>query len=335
MKHFVRKMVLFLILIGSVGAGLTFILPEEKYWGNPEYEYKLRLYKKDNYNTVFFGTSRIYRGINPLVVDSIMNLNGSEMKSFNMATHASWANETLYLYDQFLDDPKLSAGVTTVFMEFQNIMAVRPTRLLSEKAIYYQNVDHYWFILRYAADEVMVNPERLAGVLYTTSVYTLGTAINLSNIKRISTKRTVYTPEIGNEVNSRGYLTIDELSGEFEKPTEEGISTYTNNIRPFLKMDDAAFNSTFFHKLSDLIVRSNRQGIKLIFVLPPVRLTEGMIGVFNAIPASHKIEVADPDKYHELYGVENWLDRVHLNARGSKHLTDYFINAYKKLDGLN
>lgn len=73
MKPLILKSIYFLLLIFVIGAALTPLLPENKYWGNKEYASKLNEYKKDKYNTVLFGTSHIYRGINPLAFDSLVN----------------------------------------------------------------------------------------------------------------------------------------------------------------------------------------------------------------------------------------------------------------------
>lgn len=57
-------------------------------------------------------------------------------------------------------------------------------------------------------------------------------------------------------------------------------------------------------------------------MLPPVRLTEGMMAVYNRLPAENKIDVCDPAQYPELYNKENWIDPVHLNVNGSRYLTE-------------
>lgn len=330
MKSFIYKTIFFGILIFLIGYSIRYVRPRERYWGNQEYEYKLNAYKKDNYNTVFFGTSRIYRGINPLLFDSLINEGRvKQKKSFNLATHASWANETFYLYDQFLNNRSLSDSITYVFMEFQNIMAIRPSRLFDEKAIYYQNLYHYKFVLEFAASEIISRPKNTLTALYTVGAYTLATLVNFSDIKRISMKRIKEIPLHVDRINSRGFLSLTE--SELHHATPEGIKSYTDNITSFLNMKNPRYNEAFYKKSMELIERSKQKGITLIYILPPVRLTEGMMGVYNLIPNENKIQVCDPAKYSELYELESWMDPVHLNLRGSKYLSLDFINEFKNL----
>ena len=329
MRQLFKKILLFALLIFAIGIELSAFLPRNTYWGNKEYAWKINEYKKDHYNTVWYGTSRIYRGINPLVFDSLVNQNTTTpIKSFNLATHASWASETFYLYDAFLHDTTLSNGVNLVFMEFQNILSIRPGRLGSEKSIYYQNPEHYWFMLKYSIHEVFRDPKKILTSAYSISVYSLSTFLNFTNIKKINTKRDTAPPEDVEDINSRGYLGFKELKES--NVTEENIQSFTDNIRQYLYVNNREYNMAYYEKIMDLIEKSNRRGIKLIFVLPPVRLTEGMMAVYNALPEESKVDVCDPAKYPELYNKDNWIDPVHLNVNGSSYLTENVVNEVLK-----
>lgn len=329
MKKLFIKILLFAFLIFLTGIALSLFLPQNTYWGNKEYAWKINEYKKDNYNAVLFGTSRIYRGINPLVFDSLVNSEtNANIKSFNLATHASWASETFYLYDAFLNDTSLSGGVNLVFMEFQNIMSIRPGRLGDEKAVYYQNLDNYWFMIKYSIYEVFRDPKKILTSGYSIGVYSFSTLLNVTNLKKINTKRDASPPIEVQSINDRGYLGFKDLK-EVEV-TDNNIRSFTENIRQFQQTDSTFHNPVFYGRITDLIERSRQRGIRLIFILPPVRLTEGMMSVFNKLPPDNKIEVCDPDKFTELYNKENWIDPVHLNTVGSTYLTRYVTNDFLK-----
>ncbi len=325
MKQFIKQAFQFIVIVLLIGISLNLLLPENKYWGNREYAWKLKQYKKDKYNTVLFGTSRIYRGINPLLLDSLINQNSAKpMKSFNMATHASWFNETLYLYDLFIKDSSLSNGVETVIMEYQNIMSINPKKLTDEKIIYYQNLDHYRFILRYSFYEVLREPKKIITSLYSVSVFSLVSFINLTNLKRVSTKLYTKDPSEHESINERGYLGFNKMV-DGQGISNEGIKKFTDNINLFLHQKESKFNPVYYAKMMELVEKSKKRGIKLIFVLPPVRLTNGMMAVFNVLPAENKIEICDPIKYPELYELKNWIDPVHLNKIGSGFLTKHLF----------
>ena len=113
----------------------------------------------------------------------------------------------------------------------------------------------------------------------------------------------------------------------------DGIKNFTENIHLYLHQKESKFNPVYYDKMMELIDKSNQKGIKLIFVLPAVRLTNGMMAVFNALPAENKIEICDPIKYPELYERENWIDPVHLNKIGSEFLTKYLFGELNKILG--
>jgi len=332
MKKFVIRSFVFIALILIIGISLNFILPESKYWGNREYNWKIKQYRKGDYNAVLFGTSRIYRGVDPLTLDSLINQDSTKppIKSFNLATHASWLNETFYLYDQFLQDTSLSNGIKTVFMEYQNVMSINPKKLVDEKIIYYQNINHYRFILKYSFYEVLREPKKIITSSYSLGAFSFVSFINLTNMKRISTKIYEKNPPEYESINQRGYLAYAELV-KGKGTTQELISSFTSNIHQYLNQKPIDYNPVYYDKMMELIAKSKQNGITLIFVLPPVRLTEGMMAVFNALPSEHKIELCDPFKYPELYEIQNWIDPVHLNKKGSGYLTTYLFNEKEKL----
>ncbi len=332
MKKFIKRSLGFILLILMLGITLNFFLRESKYWGNREYNWKIKQYKKGNYNAVLFGTSRIYRGINPLMLDSLINQDsiGQGIKSFNLATHASWFNETFYLYDQFLNDTSLSAGVKTVFMEYQNIMSINPKKLVDEKIIYYQNLDHYRFILKFNFYEVLRQPKKIFTSAYSINAFSFVSFINLTNLKRISTKLYEKDPPEHESINERGYLGFDETI-KSQGTTMAGIRSFTDNIHVYLHQDGHNYNPVYYDKVMELIEKSKQQGIKLIFVLPPVRLTDGMMAVYNTLPKENKIELCNPRKYPVLYEPENWIDPIHLNKKGSVYLTHYLFQEFKNL----
>jgi len=328
MKKLFYKVTLFSFLILLIGSVLSLFLPRNTYWGNKEYAWKINEYKKGKYNAVLFGTSRMYRGINPLVFDSLVNQDGNHaVRSFNLATHASWASETFYLYDAFLKDTALSSDVNLVLMEFQNIMSIRPDKLGSEKTIYYQNPSHYLFMLQYSFYEVFRNPKRIPTSVYSVGVYSLSTFLNVTNIKKINTKRDSSPPMEVESINERGYLGFQELN---QVPvTDEHIRSFTDNIRQYLHTPETNYNKAYYEKIMEVIEQSRQRGIQLIFVLPPVRLTEGMMAVFNALPEENKVELCDPEKYPELYSIENWIDPIHLNKNGSLQLTSNLAQKFR------
>jgi len=331
MKKLFINIAAFSLLILTIGVALSLFLPVDPYWGNNEYDWKLRRYKEDHYNTVLFGSSRIYRGFDPMVFDSAVNRAATfSRKTFNLASHGTWATETFYLYDAFLLDTTLSSGVNLALVEFQNIMSIQPRKLTSEKTVYYQDLDHYLFMCRFSYYEMLRDPKRIPSSIYSIGAFSLTTFLNLTNLKQISTKKDTSPPMRMANTTDRGYLGFKELN-EVEV-TDKHIRSLTDNIRQYKDTGTDRYNPVFYDRVMGLIERSNQRGIRLVFLLPPVRLTEGMMAVYNAIPDENRIAVVDPDEHDLLYNTENWIDPIHFNKLGTQYFTLSVGNQY--LSGL-
>jgi len=146
----------------------------------------------------------------------------------------------------------------------------------------------------------------------------------------INTKRDTSAPVEAEEINSRGYLGFKELKEI--AVTNDNIKSFTDNIQQYIHQNNTDYNPAYYEKIMGLIDKSKLQGITLVFILPPVRLTEGMMAVFNAIPDENKIEVCDPEKYPELYNSDNWIDPIHLNTIGSTYLTQYVCKQFSRIN---
>lgn len=298
------------------------ILPEEKYWGNEKYESKIKEFKGDKYNAVFFGSSRILTGINPNYFDSVMfESTGIKIRSFNLATAGSWSNETIYLFEQFLEDTLLSRNTDIVFMEFQNIMAIQLDRLSTSKVIYYQNLDNLSFVSDFGKDEVKSDVSKIPLALSMIGLYGLATLeenLNVGKSKLLFGRNDNLTKE---ETDARGFMKLDQKLSN--RQIEATVNGYVSNIKTNLWTPASKTNDAFLFKLNDLIRRSEAKGIKLIYILPPVRLTKTMAATFHALPEKNKIQLCDVEKFPALYKPINWADKTHLNYRGSRFLNNY------------
>lgn len=320
-----------MLLAGSVIT--RSILPTDLYWGNREYSNKVTNYRTYKiYNTVFFGSSRILTGINPLVFDSLINQHYCDsLKSFNLATPGTWANETFYLYENFLNDTSLSENVNHVFMEFQNIMAIRPDKLTTDKAIYYQSVNNIDFVIRYSVNEAALRLKSFPSSLYIITSHMLAGFQCLLNFNRLNINETPFDSLALFGTNSRGYLGLTEKASSRRNISANQLDAYKRSIESNLFRTKEAYNKVFYEKCMNLIHKSKQKGIKLVFVLPPVKLTPNMATVFNALPQVNKIEVCDPKKLPELYLEINWVDETHLSADGSTYLIQSIIREFAKI----
>jgi hypothetical protein len=331
MKAFIKKIFLFIGLFALIGVVIGLIFPAKKYWGNKEYLQKLALYKNDHYNTVFFGSSRILTGINPVTFDSLANTgNTLPKKSFNFATTGTWANETFYLYEEFLRDTSLSKNVEVVFMEFQNIMAIKPEKLFSRKAIYYQSASNLKFVADYCLSEMKSGIQKIPTAAYMASSHTLAYIQNTLNFNRLN-NQTGLDSLAYKGIDSRGFLALSMNNEKRKSISVQQLADYKRSVNKHMNKPMEGCNIAFFDKCMAMIKESKKKGIHIIFLLPPVTLTKRMADVFNSLPRENRIEMCDPDRFPELYFEENWKDETHLNRMGSAYLSKYFYLEYCKL----
>jgi len=329
MKKFLSDFFLFLIVFATINISLHFIIAEEKFWGNPEFARKVKDISGGSFNTLFFGSSRILTGINPHQFDSLtMQRAGFTSKSYNLATAGTWANETFYLFDRFLSDTTISNQATTVFIEFQNILAIQPAKLGTDKVIYYQSYDNLIFMLRYSLDKARATVRNVPSSIFYAATYSIATLEHYLNVGRLSVKEKGTDSLQYGGADDRGYLALME-NEQTRNSISEHLDEYVTNISTHLTQKEVTYyNKTFYERIIKLISKSRDRGIIVIFVLPPVKLTEDMVAVFNTLPDQNKIQLCDPQEFPELFREASWADGTHLSKSGSNYLNNYLVERY-------
>ena len=326
MASFVKK----IIYYGTTTIILSFlaymVFPPPNYWGNQDYTSKIEKFRLGKYNTAFIGSSRMLTGFSPFLFDSLMNTNTTEhTKSFNLATPGSWASETNYLFEQFLGDT-VSSQVKFVFVEFQNVMAIRPDRLNDPKSRYYQNYNNLQFITAYSFEEALKDYTKIPKSLYVASSHYLAAIQNYLNIGRFNTNSSGLDLLAHQNTDQRGFLSLSKSWGNRSSITRQQMESYISNINLHYKSDNSNPNTVFLSKCLSLINKSKKRGIKVIYVLPPVKITTEMISVFNALPEMNKVSICDPNEYPEIYKLDHWADQTHLKLSGAQILTKSLVD---------
>ena len=99
MKKYLLKSLVFVVLVLILSSIIQLLAPY--YWANEGYSAKIRYINEtpEQYNTLFFGSSRMYRHIYPIIFDkrSIYPVH-----SFNVGFAETFVPETYYLLENFL-----------------------------------------------------------------------------------------------------------------------------------------------------------------------------------------------------------------------------------------
>ena len=112
MKKFYFKILIYVFLLSTTLYIIKSTVPF--HWGNPELGHKIEYFLEKKYikrisqqieieaNVLFFGSSRTYRHIDPMLFDEVTGLN-----SFNLGGNATFYLETDYLIENILNNIKI------------------------------------------------------------------------------------------------------------------------------------------------------------------------------------------------------------------------------------
>ena len=122
------------------------------YEGNRQFELKRAFYfeNEDRYNTLFMGSSRTFRHINPVAFDNILD---STFKSFNMGAVGTRNPELYYLAEHFIEELD-SGSVEFLFLELTPLF----TQEFDPDIVrmnYYVTPEEYQFVRKYLAQTNM------------------------------------------------------------------------------------------------------------------------------------------------------------------------------------
>ena len=110
---------------------------------------KLRFFAahKDEFDTLFIGSSRIYFQISPAIFDGVMRESGSPMRSFNFGIGGMHLPESAYVLEQVLNTKP--RNLRWVFIELGELQTKWPHEAAgSRRALYWHDWRRTSLILR-------------------------------------------------------------------------------------------------------------------------------------------------------------------------------------------
>jgi len=324
MKNFISRVVLFVLFFGTFSILLHHMFfQQHPYWGNTMYEGKVQQFKHTGkpYNLAVFGSSRMAVGLEPAVFDSCLATTvDKKIKTYNFSSFGTWNQENEYLFKKFLEDRSLSGNIRYVLMEYQNVMSIGWERIATDKVVYYQTLEN----LRFAWDYSHASLSSYKWLGYVP-VFLLAYAENQFNLG--SSDIFIKAKEISHAFNSYGYT---DIRTEHQQAAVIDPFQYAKSYKKYGKAGLKKLNSSYFTQVNQLQAMAAEKGIQLIWVLPPVTVTEEMMAVFNAIPTTHKLNFNDADLYPVLFQKENWYDKTHFNEKGARLFSQLVAAEFSK-----
>lgn len=318
MKRFLKNIIIFVVpfvLILSLKKGIT-----PYYLGNNTFAGKLSFFKENqnDINCVFFGSSRIYRHINPRIVDSI--LIDKNIHSYNFATTATFNPESYHIYENFIRDlPK--GQINYSVLEIQ-LLTISERNLFTTKATYWQSFKNFSYSISYILDSEQTESEKNATIVRSIK----GFMYSFFDFRLL--KNFFYSEE---PRGSRGFYSLDQELAELNTKAvrlrkEEffGDTTTLKNRIEAAKIENlkekGKLNRAHYEKLNNLIMFSKEKGIHLFFILPP-RLHQTkyskLTPILDELPEENVILLHEFEKYKSLYSMDNSFDVGHLNSKGA------------------
>ena len=300
---------------------------------------KLRSFSayKNHYNTIFIGSSRMYRHIVPDVFDRAMKSYGYSIQSFNFGVYGMHVPETYFLLKKIL--AMKPENLKWIFVELYDLQLNIPNaNIRTDRVIYWHTLKHTLWIynLILASDDHVFRKlnhfrDHTQPLLYNT--VNLGKAdVLIKHIfpqaKSIIQKSNSSEDVVFRPPGADGYLSLeDEYDHYFQQRHEE----YLRDLNYYLKDVDALTHKSQQTKhLKPYELNIIDQFIKIIqdskatpiFVITPLlEKQDHFIAAYQNGHVSTLFAFNDPVAFPDLYSPKSRFDQAHLNEQGAQKFT--------------
>jgi hypothetical protein len=347
MKKLLFRLSFFLIILIMLSKAAHLLVPY--HWGNVWYSSKLRSFNADTsrYNAVFFGSSRVYRQIDPLIFDrTVESAGGKQLRSYNLGAPATFSPQVYYLYEKFLERESKSRDLKYAFIELMEIDVIGDDLLHQERVTYWQNSSDLAFVSAAVdADPYLSDEQRRVYRLHYGESWFEGW-VGLGHFRDQILNAGYYSETYAGS-GRRGFYPLEEemlvtQSAEQRRSLAKNRAALLSKpallrqraeSSAALLTEKQKVNEVHLRRLNDLIALSQSKGIQLIFVLSPRNVTKGVAGLFQSLDPAHRLSLANAELYPEFYSPEGSFDAGHMKTNASRRYSaELGRNAVKVLN---
>ena len=327
-------------------AGLRVVLPFPEIDGGVSQKFRFFAAHKDEFDTLFIGSSRVYFQISPAIFDRVTRENGMPTHSFNFGIGGMYLPETAYLLEQILDlKPR---NLKWVFIEYDEVQTKWfPENQTSRRALYWADWKRVSLLLRKLTDAGtdplwLPSPAKLRDIVLrqkdeknTRSLLTFYAGQFEKNFTNVARATDVLQYFLGSDTKERraSYLGVAS-NGYVTRPNRmspKQITAYERGLA-------AAMAQTETHPLSPYAVEAYRQcaqevrkiGAMPIFLIMPsttqINVATGNTGLTSVVMAFN-----DPRTYPGLYRSDVRRDEQHLTKSGAEEFTRILATNFVEL----
>jgi hypothetical protein len=286
----------------------------------PQVGARLRYFaeRKDNFDTVFIGSSRIRHQIIPELFDQETALRGLPTHSFNLGYSGMWPPESFYLLRRVLalHPRKLRYAVIELMdYRFGETEFRRPTL----RMLYWHDWRHTAMAGRAVVESSLLPGEKYRlllrhSALFSERLFNPGRAADWLVDRYFPSK----FKEDSSWQKRRGFDPEMEDAGVWTDWARADFVRQVDALRASLTPQTA--RPGFASALRDLIADLRRAGVKPLFVIAPtLRVSENLV---NGLPEGITVSAFNhPDEYPHLYLLDAHADARHLNMAGAVEFT--------------
>ncbi|MGC2625950.1 MAG: hypothetical protein WA269_03860 [Candidatus Udaeobacter sp.] len=317
-------------------AGLRVVLPFPEIDGGVSQKFRFFAAHKDEFDTLFIGSSRVYFQISPATFDRVTRESGLPTHSFNFGIGGMYLPETGYLLEQILDlKPR---NLRWVFIEYDELQTKwSPENQTSRRALYWADWKRVSLLLRKLTDAGtdplwLPSPAKLRDIVLsqkneknTRSLLAFYTGQFEKNYTNVARAADVLQYFLGRDTKERRVRYLGVASDGYVTRPNRMSSTQVAEYERGLA---AAMAKTDTHSLSPYAVEAYRQcaqevrkiGATPIFLITPsttqINVATESTGLTGVVMAFN-----NPRSYPNLYRSSVRRYGQHLTKSGAEEFT--------------
>lgn len=344
-RLFLSKALVLILLILLSNIQILKYLEKHFYWGNQMLTEKYTDLKQNHleYNTLFIGSSKTYRGVIPSLFDSLTSRK-EDIRSYNLGVPAMSAVETYHVIEHILNEKDLS--LKWVLVELTATQP-GPGLLRKPRGEYFLNFRNYVFAVKSVAQSHQNKRDKFSGIgHYTINFAERLSLFGLMQEYRYNVTDFDYARMEHFQYHDRGFLSYEQEIKHTTTPNQirlgkkhlnmlKDTTVILRKIIPAPPTTSAKAGQVHLKKINDLINQGKAKGVTIIFYTMQSRRKNNNyieIGSLMAgIGEAHKLEIGHNKQYPALFYSENLYNAEHLNEQGARLFTNYLAKEFNNL----
>jgi hypothetical protein len=330
-KESVAHGLIFLVLVTAISISLyKWSGDREQYF--EEYEVagvraKLEVYKEhhEEYNAVFFGSSRTYNQVDPAIFDEVVGTN-----SFNLGYSAV---QPFRIFDYIATVAELKPDLEYVFVELSPLPRLYD-KFKESQHLHALDKDRYLIALDGFAKNDLPTRVRLESTKDYTNLLAYK-YIGFNSAKRWRAVLDIYEPQerfIDRQpYATAGFFPTDSVKND-NSPMQQRQRYFQKHPELMNKYDHSTQLEHLTKEREQLVDEWKKlqnlfsEDTEIVLLIPPRNPEDAIVQIANLNYFLQKegmtvFDFSDSDDYPELFKIENSNDEVHLNLKGSQLYT--------------